>query len=495
MPALKNQKHEQGNIEQIFEKLIKELSNQDDFDLPSWLKKWKPAQYIGIKRNVYLTKRRIEDDGIFCSCSPSSGSSTVCDGDCHCGMLFSCCSSSCKCGAKCLNKSFQHRDMKKMKVVKTENCGFGLVAEDDIKQGDFVIEYVGEVLDDKACEERLWKMKHRGDTNFYLCEVNHDMVIDATYKGNKSRFINHSCEPNTEMQKWRADGETRVGIFALRNIRKDEHVTYDYQFVQFGADQVCYCGTPSCRQKLGNKPRSSNTGHHKRKTKYENCIGELVRVWRSRDKRYYGGFISDFDSYSGKHTIMYTRIHDSLQVPHAFTMLLGYAHEMADRMGPSAQPILDLQFLSLLGSLFSVIRGYFNITLHNGERRNCVGNPADSRRFSKFLADFGLMDTPLSGSSYTWTNNQTSQGLAKLNRILISNGLSAVFPNLLALTGDRKLSNHSPLLLKMKPTIVKSRWPFRIENNWLLLDHFSNIIKAKFRSCSLGSKLLVSPLG
>lgn len=58
------------------------------------------------------------------------------------------------------------------------------------------------VIDDKTCEERLWKMKDRGETNFYLCEINRDMVIDATYKGNKSRYINHSCCPNTEMQKW-----------------------------------------------------------------------------------------------------------------------------------------------------------------------------------------------------------------------------------------------------------------------------------------------------
>lgn len=58
------------------------------------------------------------------------------------------------------------------------------------------------VIDDKTCEERLWSMKHRGETNFYLCEINRDMVIDATYKGNKSRYINHSCCPNTEMQKW-----------------------------------------------------------------------------------------------------------------------------------------------------------------------------------------------------------------------------------------------------------------------------------------------------
>ena len=58
------------------------------------------------------------------------------------------------------------------------------------------------VIDDITCEERLWKMKRQRYTNFYLCEVSSNMVIDATNKGNKSRFINHSCEPNTEMQKW-----------------------------------------------------------------------------------------------------------------------------------------------------------------------------------------------------------------------------------------------------------------------------------------------------
>ncbi|XP_026660855.1 histone-lysine N-methyltransferase ASHH3-like isoform X2 [Phoenix dactylifera] len=299
-------RNEQCSIECVFEKMPNELEGPVEFDLPCWLKKWKPTQYINIKRNVYLTKRRIEDDGIFCLCNPLLEASTVCDGDCHCGMLFSTCSSSCKCGNKCVNKPFQHRALRKVKVVKTQRCGFGLVADEDIKQGDFVMEYVGEVIDDKTCEERLWKMKHRGDTNFYLCEVNHDMVIDATYKGNRSRFINHSCEPNTEMQKWRVDGETRVGIFTLRNIRRGEELTYDYKFVQFGADQVCYCGSLSCRQKLGNKRRSSN---HvvlcKRKTHLQNCVGELVRVWRPQDNRYYGGFISDFNNYSGMHTIIY----------------------------------------------------------------------------------------------------------------------------------------------------------------------------------------------
>ena len=29
-------------------------------------------------------------------------------------------------------------------------------------------------------KKRLWIMMHRGETNFYLCEINCDMVIDAT---------------------------------------------------------------------------------------------------------------------------------------------------------------------------------------------------------------------------------------------------------------------------------------------------------------------------
>ncbi|XP_020250448.1 histone-lysine N-methyltransferase ASHH3-like isoform X2 [Asparagus officinalis] len=252
-------------------------------------------------------------------------------------MLLSSCSSSCKCGDLCANKPFQHRPAKKMKLVKTEKCGLGLIAEEDIRRGDFVIEYVGEVIDDKTCEERLWKMRHCGETNFYLCEINRDMVIDATYKGNKSRFINHSCQPNTEMQKWSIDGETRIGIFASRDIRKGEELTYDYKFVQFGADQDCYCGTEGCRQKLGNKPNKlkyspSDAALHlvlcemattspnelpngkadigfshfstcKKKTMSQNCIWEPVRIWCPQDRRYYGGTIVEFNCYSRKHTI------------------------------------------------------------------------------------------------------------------------------------------------------------------------------------------------
>ncbi|KAH1115432.1 hypothetical protein J1N35_008810 [Gossypium stocksii] len=276
-----------SHIGYAFNKLMKQIGHPVEFELPDCFNKWKDTPYTFIRRNIYLTKRIKrcrEDDGIFCSCTSSSPGSSVCGRDCHCGMLLSSCSSGCSCGSSCLNKPFQHRPVKKLKLIKTEKCGEGIVADEDIKHGEFVIEYVGEVIDDKTCEERLWNMKHRGETNFYLCEINRDMVIDATYEGNKSRYrnhsccpntemqkwiidatyegnksryINHSCCPNTEMQKWIIDGETRICIFAMRDIKKGEHLTYDYQFVQFGADQDCHCGAAGCRQKLGVKPSKS----------------------------------------------------------------------------------------------------------------------------------------------------------------------------------------------------------------------------------------------
>ncbi|KAI4351918.1 hypothetical protein L6164_006218 [Bauhinia variegata] len=340
MPAMKKN-FEQTRVGSVFNKLEKQLGDPVDFKLPEWFNKWKPMPYTFIKRNIYLTKRikrRVDDDdGIFCACTPSPGSSSVCGRDCQCGMLQSSCSSSCKCGDSCLNKPFHNRPVKKMKLVQTEKCGSGIVADEDIKQGEFVIEYVGEVIDDKTCEERLWDMKHRGETNFYLCEINRDMVIDATYKGNKSRYINHSCCPNTEMQKWIIDGETRIGIFAKRDIRKGEHLTYDYKFVQFGADQDCHCGAAGCRRKLGARPTkpktssdaalklvtyqvaasspklkvchnrdlhigSSNVIHQQNYRR--NCIGEVIRINRPTNERCFG-IIKRYDKYTNKHKIMF----------------------------------------------------------------------------------------------------------------------------------------------------------------------------------------------
>lgn len=57
-------------------------------------------------------------------------------------------------------------------------------------------------------------------------------------QGALGRFINHSCDPNCETQKWVVRGELAIGLFALRDIQPGEELTFDYNFERYG-DKVC----------------------------------------------------------------------------------------------------------------------------------------------------------------------------------------------------------------------------------------------------------------
>lgn len=101
------------------------------------------------------------------------------------------------------------------------------------------MEYVGEVLDYDQFYKRAQEYSDENNLHHYFMSLKGDTVIDATLKGNISRFINHSCDPNSETQKWTVNGELRIGFFSKRDIAAGEEITFDYQFQRFG--QVYYC--------------------------------------------------------------------------------------------------------------------------------------------------------------------------------------------------------------------------------------------------------------
>lgn len=65
----------------------------------------------------------------------------------------------------------------------------------------------------KECE------KHK-----YVMDLGEGEVIDASQRGSILRFVNHSCGPNAETQKWTVQGTRRIGLFALHDIDKGEEV-------------------------------------------------------------------------------------------------------------------------------------------------------------------------------------------------------------------------------------------------------------------------------
>lgn len=53
--------------------------------------------------------------------------------------------------------------------------------------GTFVIEYVGEVIDDEEYQKRLLKKHEEKDENYYFLTIDSTRIIDAGPKGNVSR--------------------------------------------------------------------------------------------------------------------------------------------------------------------------------------------------------------------------------------------------------------------------------------------------------------------
>jgi hypothetical protein len=228
----------------------------------------KPAPFEFISENIYITERVASKEGkrnkrMMCDCQfdpETDDLSEACGEKCLNRLLMIECGSRCPCGEYCNNKRFTRGLYAEVEVFKTEMKGWGLMANKELPRYSFVMEYCGEVCTPEEFEIRRGRYECDKRRHYYFMSLKTDEIIDATGKGNLSRFINHSCDPNCETQKWTVNGKLRVGFFALRNIAKGEELTFDYQFQRFGESaQKCHCGSENCRGYLGSSKQSSDS--------------------------------------------------------------------------------------------------------------------------------------------------------------------------------------------------------------------------------------------
>uniref|UniRef100_A0AAY4DKI9 Histone-lysine N-methyltransferase ASH1L-like n=1 Tax=Denticeps clupeoides TaxID=299321 RepID=A0AAY4DKI9_9TELE len=270
-----------------------------DFQLPYdilWL--WKHDQlhkrpdvplYKKIRSNVYVDVKPLSGyEATTCNCrAPKDPTEKGCQEDCLNRMIYTECSpSTCPCTDKCDNQHIQKHDwVQCLERFRAEGKGWGIRTKEPLRSGQFIIEYLGEVVSEHEFRNRMMQ-QYFAHSGHYCLNLDSGMVIDSYRMGNEARFINHSCEPNCEMQKWSVNGVYRIGLFALKDMNSGTELTYDYNFHSFNTEeqQVCKCGSESCRGIIGGKsqringlpPKTSGSGarrlgrfKEKRKSKHQ----------------------------------------------------------------------------------------------------------------------------------------------------------------------------------------------------------------------------------
>ncbi|XP_039291207.1 LOW QUALITY PROTEIN: uncharacterized protein LOC111050219 [Nilaparvata lugens] len=233
--------------------------------VPSW-------NHKKIRTNVYYDVKpsyMYEAQACNCNLPPAQGVQggqggkppPGCGEDCINRLIYTECSPRlCPCKQHCSNQRIQRHEWAPGLVkFMTADKGWGVKTRHPIRTGEFILEYVGEVVSEREFKSRMASRYH-SDTHHYCLHLDGGLVIDGHRMGGDGRFVNHSCEPNCEMQKWSVNGLFRMALFALRDIRPHEELTYDYNFALFNPKegQPCLCKSSRCRGVIGGKYQRLN---------------------------------------------------------------------------------------------------------------------------------------------------------------------------------------------------------------------------------------------
>ena len=152
--------------------------------------------------------------------------------------------------------------MKLYKQKKSNIDKRGLFATQNIKKGTRIIEYKGKIITKKETEKNS---KFDNNKDIYLFNLNNRYDLDGDYSWNTARLVNHSCNPNCEVE----GKGLKLWITSVKDIKKNEELSYDYGF---GYDRdykqfPCKCAAENCcgyivregsRWRIKNKKNSVN---------------------------------------------------------------------------------------------------------------------------------------------------------------------------------------------------------------------------------------------
>ena len=128
-----------------------------------------------------------------------------------------------------------------LKVAKSKIHGEGCFATILFRQNQQIAEYVGERISLAEAERRRCATRKQ-----CICDVDSEWAIDGSRGGNGTQYINHSCQPNSDVILLGG----QIFLYALREIAPGEEITTDYLH-ELGLEGTrCNCRLASCQETM-----------------------------------------------------------------------------------------------------------------------------------------------------------------------------------------------------------------------------------------------------
>ncbi|GJV39139.1 RNA-directed DNA polymerase, eukaryota [Tanacetum coccineum] len=127
-----------------------------------------------------------------------------------------------------------------------------------------------------------------------------------------------------------------------------------------------------------------------------------------------------------------------------------------------------------------IIMGDFNEVHKNAERSGLVFNVQGADACNMFISNAGFEVVPLGGCLFTWCHKSATK-MSKIDQFLISESLLSLCPNISAVSLDRYLSDHHPILMR-ESYYDYGPVPFRFFHYWFDMEDFDKLLEESWKA-------------
>jgi hypothetical protein len=120
--------------------------------------------------------------------------------------------------------------------------------------------------------------------------------------------------------------------------------------------------------------------------------------------------------------------------------------------------------------------GDFNFYRYAENRNREGANIQDICTFNEVISYLGLIELPIKGRSYTWSNMQMDPLMVQLDWFFTSSAWTIKYPNTMVNPLAKPISDHIPCVVSIGSSIPKANI-FRFENHWIRMPGFIDVVK------------------